>query len=145
MIIRDFKLSDIDDVLAIEYEAFPDPYPVEVLLQLYNSGAGFLVAEVGHHVVGYTIFWIRDGIGHIIAIAVNSDFRNMCVGSVMLEKTIKIFNSNSIGTVSLEVRKTNTSAVNFYIKHGFIQVSEEDNYYSDGESALIMHYTQIDN
>ena len=55
MIIRDFRLSDIDDVLAIEYEAFSDPYPVDILLQLYESGAGFAVAEIGKRVVGYML------------------------------------------------------------------------------------------
>ena len=145
MIIRDFHFSDIEDVLAIEYDAFSDPYPVGVLLQLHESGAGFIVAEVGRHVVGYVIFWIMDGLGHIIAIAVNSDYRKMHVGSLLLEKTLKIFHSNNINTVALEVRKSNTPAINFYLKHGFMKVDEEEDYYSDGESAIIMHYTRMDN
>ncbi len=140
MIIRDFKLSDIDDVLAIEYEAFSDPYPVGVLLQLHERGAGFAVAEVGKHVVGYIIFWIRDGMGHIIAIAVNSNYRNMHVGSLLLEKTLKIFFLNNINVIELEVRKSNISAINFYLKHGFVKVREEKSYYGDGEDAIIMHY-----
>lgn len=145
MIIRDFRLSDIDDVLAIEYEAFPDPYPVDILLKLHESGAGFAVAEVGKHVVGYIIFWIRDGIGHIIAIAVNSNYRNMHVGSLLLEKTLKVFFSNSINKIGLEVRKSNTSAINFYLKHGFVKTREEEKYYGDGEGAIIMHYIKSEN
>lgn len=140
MIVRDFRLSDIDDVLAIEYEAFPDPYPVDVLIKLHQSGAGFAVAELGKHVVGYVIFWIREGKGHIIAIAVNSNYRNMHIGSVLLEKTLKIFFSNNINIIGLEVRKSNTYAINFYLKHGFIKVREEDDYYGDGEAAIIMQY-----
>ncbi|MBE6485364.1 MAG: ribosomal-protein-alanine N-acetyltransferase [Methanosphaera stadtmanae] len=145
MIIRDFRLSDIDDVLAIEYEAFPDPYPVDILLKLHESGAGFAVVELGNHVVGYIIFWIRDGIGHIIAIAVNSNYRNMHVGSLLLEKTLKVFFSNGINKIGLEVRKSNTSAINFYLKHGFEKTREEENYYGDGEGAIIMHYTKSEN
>lgn len=145
MIIRDFRLSDIDDVLAIEYEAFSDPYPVDILLQLHNYGAGFAVAEVGRHVVGYIIFWIRDEIGHIIAIAVNSNYRNMHVGSLLLERTLQTFFSNNINVIGLEVRKSNTSAINFYLKHGFVKVREEKNYYGDGEDAIIMHFTKSEN
>lgn len=144
MIVRDFRLSDIDDVLAIEYEAFPDPYPVDVLIKLHQSGAGFAVAELGKHVVGYVIFWIREGKGHIIAIAVNSNYRNMHIGSVLLEKTLKIFFSNNINIIGLEVRKSNTYAINFYLKHGFIKVREEDDYYGDGEAAIIMQYRKDD-
>lgn len=145
MIIRDFKPTDLDDVLAIEYEAFPDPYPIDVLIQLHERGAGFIVAEVGRHVVGYNIFWIREGIGHIIAIAVNSHFRDMHVGSLLLEKSLSIFSVNNISTVVLEVRKSNVKAINFYIKHGFVTIKEEDNYYSDGESAFIMEYQHSGN
>lgn len=145
MIIRDFQLSDIDDVLAIEYEAFSDPYPVAILLQLHDGGAGFIVAELGTRVVGYIIFWIRNGIGHIIAIAVNSNYRKMHIGSLLLDRSLKIFHSNNINTVGLEVRKSNTPAVNFYLKHGFVKVDEEDNYYNDGEAAIIMRYSQMDN
>lgn len=145
MIIRNFQLSDIDDVLAIEYEAFSDPYPVSILLQLHNGGAGFIVAELGVRVVGYVIFWIKKGVGHIIAIAVNSNYRQMHIGSVLLEKTLDIFQSNNINTVGLEVRKSNIAAINFYLKHGFVKVEEEENYYNDGETAIIMHYTRVEN
>lgn len=145
MIIREFKPTDLDDVLAIEYEAFPDPYPIDVLIQLHERGAGFIVAEVGRHVVGYNIFWIREGIGHIIAIAVKSPFRSMKVGSLLLEKSLDIFAANNIFTVNLEVRKSNVKAINFYVKHGFVTIKEEDDYYSDGESAFIMEFQHSSN
>lgn len=145
MIIRNFRLSDIDDVLAIEYEAFSDPYPVDMLLQLHNCGAGFEVVELGKHVVGYIIFWITNKIGHIIAIAVNSNYRNMHIGSLLLESTLNVFFSNNINVIGLEVRKSNTSAINFYLKHGFVKIREEKNYYADGEDAIIMQYTKSEN
>lgn len=145
MIIREFKPTDLDDVLTIEYEAFPDPYPIDVLINLHERGAGFIVAEVGKRVVGYNIFWIHEGIGHIIAIAVNSNFRNMSVGSLLLDKSLKVLKYNGIIKVQLEVRKSNTKAINFYIKHGFTTISEEDNYYSDGEAAFIMEYQHNNN
>lgn len=145
MIIRDFKLSDLDDVLSIEYEAFPDPYPSDIIVKLHENGAGFIVAELGEHVVGYMIFWVKDGIGHIIVIAVNSNFRGQGIGSKLLERCLKIFMVNKIFTVNLEVRKSNLSAINFYVKHGFVRVYEEENYYSDNESAIIMRYNRFNN
>ena len=114
MIIRDFLLSDLDDVVRIEYEAFDDPYPVGILLQLYNAGAGFLVAQVAQTIVGYVIFWIKEGQGHIIVIAVDSNYQDMKVGSLLLEKACFIFKRNNINTVFLEVRKSNIRAINFY-------------------------------
>ncbi|ABC57583.1 ribosomal protein S18-alanine N-acetyltransferase [Methanosphaera stadtmanae] len=144
MIIRDFLLSDLDDVVRIEYEAFDDPYPVGILLQLYNAGAGFLVAQVAQTIVGYVIFWIKEGQGHIIVIAVDSNYQDMKVGSLLLEKTCFIFKRNNINTVFLEVRKSNIRAINFYKRNGFVKINEEDDYYNDGESAIIMQYSNYD-
>jgi ribosomal-protein-alanine N-acetyltransferase len=45
MIIREFKRQDIKRVLEIELTSFNDPYPANVLVDIYNLGAGFLVAS----------------------------------------------------------------------------------------------------
>ena len=72
MIIREFKRPDLKRVLEIELASFDDPYPSNVLVDIYNLGAGFLVAQEDNIVVGYIIFWIRfENDGHIISIAVD--------------------------------------------------------------------------
>ena len=114
---------------------------ISILLQLYNAGAGFLVAQVAQTIVGYVIFWIKEGQGHIIVIAVDSNYQDMKVGSLLLEKACFIFKRNNINTVFLEVRKSNIRAINFYKRNGFVKINEEDDYYNDGESAIIMQYS----
>lgn len=145
MIIRDFKVSDLDDVVRIEYDSFPDPYPLGLLLDLHKKGAGFLVAQVGENVIGYVIFWIREGMGHIIAIAVDERFRDMKVASMLLLNAIKLLHKNKIFKVMLEVRKSNINARKFYQKRGFKQIKYCKKYYSDGEDAVIMQYDGLDN
>ncbi len=144
MFIRDFKPSDLDDVIRIEFNSFDDPYPVDIILQLYNAGAGFLVSEISHNVVGYVIFWIKDGMGHIIVIAVEDKYRDMQIGSLLLDRAIYIFKKNNINQIKLEVRKSNIRARRFYQKNGFVQVGEEEDYYGDGESAVIMQFSSYE-
>ena len=141
MIIRDFNLSDLDDVVNIEFNAFDDPYPVNVLIKLHELGAGFLVAQVNQNVVGYVIFWVKNGYGHIVAIAVDQNFQDMHIGSRLLENALFIFKRNHVDIVRLEVRKSNVKAKHFYQKLGFVQVDVEENYYNDGEAAIIMQYS----
>jgi ribosomal-protein-alanine N-acetyltransferase len=143
--IRNFQISDLDDVLRIQFQSFDDPYPVGIILDLYNKGAGFLVAQVGRSVVGYIIFWIREGIGHIIAIAVDERFRSMKIGSMLMENAVDILKRNDIPLVNLEVRKSNILARKFYLKWGFKQVKYCKKYYSDGEDGIIMRYTITNN
>ncbi len=145
MIIRDFKLSDLDRILSIEFEEFNDPYPANMILQLYDLGAGFLVAELNHIVVGYIIFWVKENrIGHIIVIAVDSEYHNMQIGTILIKKSIDIFKRNKINKVILEVRKSNIKARNFYQKNGFVPTDVTPGYYDDGETAIIMQYYNSD-
>ena len=143
--VRNFQINDLDDVLRIQFQSFDDPYPVGILLDLFNKGVGFLVAELGKHVVGYVIFWIRDGSGHIIAIAVDERFRSMKIGSMLLDNALNIIKRNNIYTVKLEVRKSNLSARKFYIKKGFKQIQYCEKYYGDGEDGIIMQYDMRNN
>ena len=145
MDIRNFQISDLDDVLRIQFQSFDDPYPVGIIIDLFNKGAGFLVAQVGRSVVGYIIFWIRDGVGHIIAIAVDERFRSMKIGTMLLENALDIIKRNDIFTVNLEVRKSNITARKFYLKWGFKQIKYCKSYYSDGEDGIIMQYAITNN
>ncbi|MCI5867314.1 MAG: ribosomal protein S18-alanine N-acetyltransferase [Methanosphaera sp.] len=144
MIIRDFKPADINDIIRIEYESFRHPYPIDIILQLYEAGAGFLVAEDSSNILGYIIFWLKDNIGHIIVIAVDSRYRGMSIGSLLLQNALQIFKLNGIKDIKLEVKKTNIGAIHFYQENNFKHIGEEENYYEDGETAVIMLYTHED-
>ena len=144
MIIRSFRLDDLDEVLCIEYDNFNDPYPSGVLVHFHETGVGFLVAEIANRVVGFIIFWIVDNKGHIIMIAVNNNYKNMGIGSLLLNKVKQILFSNNIITLTLEVRKSNLAARKFYLKNGFYEVVEKEHYYSDGEDGIIMQFDKKD-
>ena len=47
-------------------------------------------------------------------------------------------NAKKVRSLTLEVRKSNQKAINFYLKHGFKVVVEKPQYYSNGEDAIYM-------
>ncbi len=139
MIIREFKRPDVKRVLEIEMNSFKDPYPASILIDIYNLGAGFLVAQQDNIVVGYIIFWIRyEDEGHIISLAVDKDYRRMGIGAELVEYAIDIFRKCNIREIKLEVRIGNKGAREFYTKLGFKEKEVFKNYYEDGEDAVIM-------
>jgi len=139
MIIREFKRPDIKRVLEIELTSFKDPYPAQILLDIYNLGAGFLVAQQDNIIVGYIIFWIRfETEGHIISIAVDKNFRRQGIGSQLVETTLQIFKKYNVSNIQLEVRVENKSAREFYQDLGFIEKNFTPQYYEDGEDAIVM-------
>jgi len=140
MIIREFRRPDIKRVLEIEESSFDDPYPSSVLVEIYNLGAGFLVAQEDNSIVGYIIFWIRfEDEGHIISIAVDKKYRRKGVGSKLVETATEIFCKYNVKTIKLEVRLGNRGAQKFYRHLGFSEKKVLENYYEDLEDAVIMN------
>ena len=139
MIIREFKRQDIKRVLEIENRSFKDPYPPKILIDIFNLGAGFLVAQEDNIVVGYIIFWIRfEDEGHIISIAVDKNYRRLDVGSKLVETSLEAFKKFGVKVIKLEVRVGNKGARKFYNKMGFKEEKIVADYYEDGEDAAIM-------
>ncbi|MGZ7048416.1 MAG: ribosomal protein S18-alanine N-acetyltransferase [Methanobacterium sp.] len=139
MIIREFKRPDIKRVLEIEIESFNDPYPPSILTDIYNLGAGFLVAQHDNIVVGYIIFWIRyEDEGHIISLAIDKKYRKKGMASELVKNVINIFTKCNLREIKLEVRKGNKGARKFYQKMGFDEKDILESYYEDGEDAVIM-------
>jgi [ribosomal protein S18]-alanine N-acetyltransferase len=142
MIIREFKRPDIKRVLEIETSCFNDPYPPSILIDIYNLGAGFLVAQQDNMVVGYIIFWIRyEDEGHIISLAVDKEYRRKNVGSQLVDYAINIFTKCNVREIKLEVRVGNKGAREFYKESGFEEKEILKNYYEDGEDAAMMKKT----
>ena len=47
-------------------------------------------------------------------------------------------NSENIQNITLEVRKSNINAINFYKKHGFEEVATRENYYGSEDGILMV-------
>jgi ribosomal-protein-alanine N-acetyltransferase len=140
-LIRDMKLEDIDDVVKIEHLSFKTPWTYEAFLSeiTRNKVAKYRVIEKGTRVIGYYGLWLLYGEGHITNIAVHPEFRGIGLGNMLLEDIINISRENKIHALTLEVRVSNTVAINLYKKYGFIEVARRKGYYSDtGEDAIIM-------
>ncbi len=140
MIIREFRLSDLKKVVEIEEMSFDEPYPPSILKDIFNLGAGFLVAQEDNIIVGYIIFWIRfEDEGHIISLAVDKKYRRNSVGKKLLGMAIEMFHKFNMKNIKLEVRYENKGAIKFYKTMGFHQEKIMPGYYEDGEDAVIMN------
>ncbi|WP_409200618.1 ribosomal protein S18-alanine N-acetyltransferase [Methanobrevibacter sp. DSM 116169] len=141
MIIREFNPNDLKRIIEIENMSFEESYGSNMFRKLYDIGTGFLVAECDGLVVGYIIFWIKqEGLGHVISLAVDKNYRKKKVASSLLRKAITIFKSMHIDKITLEVNVNNKSAIDFYKKFNFIIDREVPNYYNNKDAALVMHF-----
>lgn len=139
MIIRPIEPDDVSRIIDIENESFSNPYPTSVITFLYEKYRDtFLVADQGGTILGYIAGITSWREGHIVSLAVLPTWRRKGIASQLVEELYNIFREGGKKRVKLEVRVSNTSAIELYEKLGFEKQKIVKNYYENGEDAVMM-------
>ncbi|MEM4468572.1 MAG: ribosomal protein S18-alanine N-acetyltransferase [Candidatus Nezhaarchaeales archaeon] len=150
-VVREFRLEDLQNVIYINRTCLPENYAPEFFVYHFREfPEGFLVAEMNGSVVGYVMTRVDMGFdyysshkaltekGHVISIAVLPHARQKGIGKALLSRAIEAVRKRGVKEVYLEVRVSNTPAINLYHKLGFKIVRRVPRYYADGEDAYVM-------
>ena len=132
--------SHLTQIAEIEKECFSFPWTVPMLEEeLNNLCASFIVAQgEDGTVLGYAGLHVAVDEGYIDNIAVREDYRRQGVGQALLGAFMR-FGQEKLAFLTLEVRPSNEPAIQFYMKHGFVQVGRRKNYYTaPREDAVLM-------
>lgn len=133
--------EDLDEVMAIEREAFPDPWHVSFFkreLRSRKKHTHCYVARINNNIVGYIVFYIFCGEGHIMNIAVDAEYRRQGVAKYLLSSALEIVRKEAGNEVFLEVGANNTPAKQLYRQFGFKVYGIRKRYYRNGEDAFIL-------
>jgi ribosomal-protein-alanine N-acetyltransferase len=137
-------MDDFDDIVTIESASFPAPWSRDVFVrELQIPISRNLVAKIQKEqrkeVVGYVIYWVLAGEVQIHKIAVREDFRKLGIGSMIMEKMLRLSRGEGALVCMLEVSQSNEGAKKLYEKFGFVVTEVRKKYYHEsGEDALIM-------
>ncbi len=132
------KEYDIEEIFEIEVECFNDPWSRTMLLEEFSAnGSIFLKCVLDNVIVGYIIARkVLDELD-IINVAIKKDCRHRGLGSNMMQKVLSL--TDDVSIYSLEVRESNTPAIELYKKYGFERIGIRKNYYQNPkEDGLIM-------
>jgi len=143
MRVRKARVGDIDEIWEIEKESFPLPWSLSSFKsELTNPFSHFLVAEDDEEkVAGYIVLWELENSLHIANIAVKKGLRRKGIGTLLIGMAKDIATKEGKEKITLEVRKSNETAIRFYEKNGFTQTSVIRGYYfPDGEDALVFEW-----
>ena len=133
--IRKADINDAINIAKIDSEIFTDSLGLEFIESdlRFNPFANYFVYEIDNIIVGYIIAWISDNTS-ILNFGVLNEYRKQGIGNILFDEVEK----NTEGVMTLEVRVSNTNAINFYEKRGFLKHAIRKNYYSNGEDAILM-------
>ena len=135
--IKKLTSDDIDyieQIFNLEKEIFKSSaFNKSYLDTLIKGDNSFIyVYLIDDKVSGYLMILDSIDVYEILAIATIEEYRNKGIAQKLLNK-IKIKN------IFLEVRESNQTAINFYKKNKFKEISIRKNYYSKpNENAIIM-------
>lgn len=137
--IKNMTVSDLDSIKDILYTDFDDFWSYNIFKsELENENSKYIVAKLNNEIIGFGGIWQVIDEAHITNIVTKKNFRNLGIGSLLLENLINICkNSNKINSITLEVNEDNVIAQKLYEKFDFKVIGKRKNYYN-GKAAIIM-------
>lgn len=163
--IRPMKLTDLQAVMMVNRRCFSNPWShwsIKTDLR-HNPNASWVVVErrftprertdmpllrwlrrihpgtTPVRIIGFASYWIVNGEMHISNIGIDPDFRGEGLGELLLNVLLRRSLQQGATHFTLEVRVSNTTAINLYRKYEYEIVARKNRYYySDLEDAFEM-------
>lgn len=137
--IRKLRPEDSKAMHEIEKRVYSEPWSQSLLEDSLRAamtyGLGLFIDE---QLIAYAIYQVILEEGHLLNLATDDKFQRQGMGSMILSEVIEDCRSRRALTLILEVRVSNQAAQDLYKKKSFKPLMLRENYYSDGESALMM-------
>ena len=139
-IIRDMLFTDLEVVSVIERRTFTLPWSTAIFSgQLARETGIALVCEIGGRIAAYLIADMFVDVWHLMNVAVDGPYKRQHAASELIEAYFAITEMHGHRGHTLEVRVSNTPAIDLYRSFGFVSTGVRPGYYSDDrEDALIM-------
>lgn len=140
--ISEMTSNDIEDVVKIEAESYGEHHWSKSSFydEMNNKLAKYYCARtLSGELAAYAGIWGIIDEAHITTIAVKPDFRRKHIGEALIVTILEDCYKSKFKYLTLEVRESNSAAINLYKKYGFNSLGTRKGYYQDNnESALIM-------
>jgi ribosomal-protein-alanine N-acetyltransferase len=137
--VRPLVYGDLPAVLAIERRSFETPWSLAMfVLELSKpSGICLAIGDSKGNLAGYLVCSRYTDVWHLMNIAVVPERRREGIASELMVKLFEAAGAQA--RITLEVRLSNSPAIQLYERFSFKPAGHRRRYYHDnGEDALIM-------
>ncbi len=137
------NVTDIEDVIAVEQNAYPFPWTRGNFLDSLDSGyEAWVLRDEDGLLLGYFLMMYAVEEVHLLNISVRPDRQGQGLGRKLLDQLIALARDACMHAVLLEVRPSNNHALMVYHHLGFVQIGQRKNYYpaagAGREDAIVM-------
>ena len=141
------NLHDLDEVLTIEYRAYPFPWGRGNFADSISAGYSCWVCRVGGELVGYLVLMLAVDDAHLLNISVAEKRQGMGYGARLLRQAMLAGRQGGATSLLLEVRPSNEKALALYRHFGFRQIGVRRGYYpaqQGREDALVLTHSLVE-
>lgn len=140
--------EDADGVARVETACMPVPWSRQSFWEeASHTDAYYLIArdvDRDNLIVAYAGCWVLANEGHITNVAVDPDYQGQGLGRRLMNELTSRVKALGVDSMTLEVRPSNTVAINLYTSLGFRSVGQRPKYYTNPvEAAEIMWNTKL--
>ena len=132
----------LEELERLEKICFSRPWSRKMLAEeLENQCAAFLVAEdpESRAVLGYAGVLVMADEGYITNVAVFPEYRRQGIAAQIIKVFCDFAEGSHLAFLTLEVRPSNTAALELYHSFGFEEAGRRKNYYDlPKEDAIIL-------
>ena len=139
-VFRRMTIDDADEVAALDLKCFGERDAWSSYYFFYAAQevqAEYFVGELDGKIIACAGAEIFSDAAEIETFAVAPEYRRQRIGTELFAKLLAAIKVRGASLIFLEVRPSNSAAINFYATFGFQIVDRVKNFYVD-EDALIM-------
>ena len=143
--LRPMVVGDVDEVHALECSVFPHPWSRGNFMDSLASGYdAWVLREPAGALAGYFLLMYALDEAHLLDVAVAAPLHGRGLGRYLLDRIAARSRAQRMASILLEVRPSNTRALEVYRRYGYEEIGRRKGYYPahEGrrEDAIVMRY-----
>jgi ribosomal-protein-alanine N-acetyltransferase len=138
--LRGFSSSDLSSVYDLACSTLSERYDPNLFCTISASWPeGFTVIESPWGIKAFLLGVMTSSVhARVLMLTVAPEMRRKGIGTMLMRHFVEECAKKGAKVLTLEVRKGNVAAMDFYKKFGFQPVDVIKGYYNDGEDAYQM-------
>ena len=138
--LRGFSINDLSSVYDLACITLSERYDPNLLTTISNSWPeGFIVVESPWGIKAFLLGVMTSSVhARVLMLAVSSEMRRKGIGTLLMRRFMEECHKKGAKVITLEVRKGNLAAMEFYKRFSFQPIDVIKGYYNDGEDAYQM-------
>jgi len=135
------QLQNIEEVLEMEKSIYEYPWTEGIFKDCLRVGYCCWLLMEDDEIAGYSVLSAAADESHLLNVCVRKKSRRRGYGKQLVEHMLQVAKSHGASVCLLEVRPSNSAAVEMYEKMDFVEVGTRPNYYpakNGHEDALIL-------